>query len=290
MGIAMAALVMATDMASAQRGSAACAPGTERVPTIGIVGISCAECSVEMRDSRVTGDSIAAWSVGGSEVWHFEREPEITAVDRAAGPDALREGDRIVAIDGLLITTQAGSERFSRFSPGERVRLHVRRAGALRELQLEAYSYCRGGKPADGALGPLASPRGRSIPALPNPVLDEPSLSLPRLDLPDSLPDVLPEGTLGFGIVCRCRVESPSAGMPRWRFEQLPEVVGIEPGGPAARAGLRPGDVLLEIDGVSLLRDAGGDAYSAVRPGQVIRLGIRRNGTPRVVALTVGAR
>jgi len=101
----------------------------------------------------------------------------------------------------------------------------------------------------------------------------------------------VPEGTLGIGLGCSyCRVETRAGRHARWRFGQAPEIMGVDPNGPAARAGLRQGDVLLAIDGESLLTIAGGDAYSALRPGQAISFTIRREGKLQTVALTVGRR
>ena len=59
----------------------------------------------------------------------FSAEPYVWDID-PAGPAAglLNDGDRIVSINGMLITTAAGGERLANLVPGERLSLRVRRA------------------------------------------------------------------------------------------------------------------------------------------------------------------
>jgi predicted metalloprotease with PDZ domain len=71
------------------------------------------------------------------------------------------------------------------------------------------------------------------------------------------------------------------------------EVMGVSPSGPAERAGLRKGDVLVAIDGKSLRkageRTAGRqlvDHMRAVPPGQTIKVDYLRDGKPLTAMLT----
>ncbi|MBD3576601.1 trypsin-like peptidase domain-containing protein [Streptomyces sp. KD18] len=64
----------------------------------------------------------------------------------------------------------------------------------------------------------------------------------------------------------------------------------VTPGGPAARAGVRPGDVITEVDGV---RVHGGDELivkvRARRPGDPLRLTLLRDGREQTVRLVLGS-
>jgi S1-C subfamily serine protease len=63
----------------------------------------------------------------------------------------------------------------------------------------------------------------------------------------------------------------------------------VTPGGPAAAAGLRVGDVVVAVDGRPIEDMAGLVRWLRPRqPGQVVEMAIERDGTPSIVAVTLG--
>ena len=70
------------------------------------------------------------------------------------------------------------------------------------------------------------------------------------------------------------------------------EVVGrVEPGGPAAKAGLRPGDVVTRINGTAVTPDSTLSYLVAnLQPGATARFDLIRDGKPQTVTATVATR
>jgi membrane-associated protease RseP (regulator of RpoE activity) len=102
----------------------------------------------------------------------------------------------------------------------------------------------------------------------------------------------LPAGWFGFGFQCTdCRWSvSEGDGVATWEFSRPPEVSSVQKESPAETAGLRRGDVLLEIDGESLLTADGGRRFGSVEPGQSVRWTYRREGRVRTTAATAAER
>jgi membrane-associated protease RseP (regulator of RpoE activity) len=109
------------------------------------------------------------------------------------------------------------------------------------------------------------------------------------------LPDLLPEGWLGMGLECSdCSVERQEGGASAvWYFSAPPRIYQLDPDGPARRAGLTDGDVLVSIDGVPLTDPDGGRRFGAIRPGQTVAFTVLREGERlefRVTAIEPPAR
>lgn len=108
------------------------------------------------------------------------------------------------------------------------------------------------------------------------------------LDAPVFTPEALPRGWLGVGLSCQeCGGElKDGEQQPVWSFGTLPTVSFVDPEGPSARAGLRRGDQLTHIDGISLVTEEGGKRFGAVKPGQKVQWRIIRDGAARTLAMT----
>jgi serine protease Do len=66
-------------------------------------------------------------------------------------------------------------------------------------------------------------------------------------------------------------------------------VSAIEPGGPAAKAGVQPGDIILRLNDTAILRSSElPRAVAALKPGSQARLDVLREGKRRTLAFTVG--
>jgi membrane-associated protease RseP (regulator of RpoE activity) len=74
--------------------------------------------------------------------------------------------------------------------------------------------------------------------------------------------------------------------LPIWHYTAYPRVVAVAPGGSAERAGIREGDVLMSVDGMSVLSPEGARRFSSARVADEIRLTFDRNGKSIDIALT----
>jgi serine protease Do len=172
-----------------------------------------------------------------------------------AGRAGLRPGDRITHVNGRPFDSYlALLRKISLLSPGTLVRLTAQRGTAQpREL------VARVGEPP--------AQRPSPIPEVPG---DAPSLDGPR---PDALGVAVAD--LDADAAQRLRARGPGV----W-------VQSLEPGSPAARAGLRVGDVVVDVNGrrVTSAEDFRA-AIGAFGDGKKLTLRLERRGQPRNVVL-----
>ncbi|MGD8278663.1 MAG: PDZ domain-containing protein [Gemmatimonadota bacterium] len=255
-----------------------CGVGQVAVSSLGISGLECSNCTLYGADEA-----------SGITRWEFRSEPTVLNV-RPGGPadNRLRAGDVIVAIDGNLITTREGGRRFVHPSPDRATQLRIRRDGREMDVSIVPGVECR---PDDAA---TASGLRRAVPAPPPPVraveperVGEPARPLPPL--PPS-PTLLPTGRLGLSLSCSdCSVRVEGDSVRVWSFAEPPVVTSVEPGSPAAVAGIRSGDRLVSIDEEAITSVRGGQRFGGIRSGERVVVGVRRDGRERRLAVTAEA-
>jgi S1-C subfamily serine protease len=247
-------------------------------------------------------------------LWLFQAEPKIKGVERNGPADGkLKDGDVIVAIDGMLITTRKAGVRFANLVAGEPVELTVRRWLRTRTVTIVP-------RPAPEPEVPLnltvrrsdrtntvtIEPRATEIPELARSI-EELSRNavgigeaIQKMGLPDipSIPelnidfgDMFPRGWIGAGLSFGGSIKHKDTDRPaRWRFNDPPSIQSVQPGSPADKAGLQVNDVLLEIDGLKLDSNKGGDRFSEMQPRQVIEWKVRRGAKTFTVETTATER
>lgn len=273
-----AVLTLAGTLAAATVEGQSCVRDGRRGMVVGDLGferlVCRGSCSISINDHDGVRTRTAA----------FSSAPTVGDVRTAS---RLREGDVIVAVDGRRTTTAAGAHRLMNVRPGERVRLVVERDGRREDLEVTARERCEVPPPAPPAPPAPRAPRAPRAAAAPRPPMP-PAPPIPAVPpmppAPPAPPRVLPQGWFGFGVRCEeCEFSfhrDDRAGTEHSvvRFAEPPEVWSVEPGTPAHRAGMRNGDRLLRIDGVSLTTREGGRRFAAVRPGQAVTWTYERDG------------
>jgi membrane-associated protease RseP (regulator of RpoE activity) len=72
-----------------------------------------------------------------------------------------------------------------------------------------------------------------------------------------------------------------------WHYDEYPRIAAVVSGGAAQRAGIRVGDVLLSVDGLSITTDEGSQRFSELRAGDTAHLTLDRNGKSIYVDLAL---
>ena len=273
-----------TAQAEAHRQGGTCA-NAERITWIGIAELRCNNCTVETEELRGgAGPAQAEWT--------FRSEPVVGAVaEESPAARVLRRGDVIVAVDGHPITTAEGGRLLSAPEAGQSLRLTIRRDGRRDIVRLTPLALC----PTDERVAHLAAPAppapGR--PGAPPRATPPPNVPTPGRagGTPPTPPEPLPTGHLGFALLCSdCGWEREGGDEQRWYFHAPPQVYSVEGGSPADRAGLRRGDVILQVDGMPITTDAGARRFASVQPRESVRYTVRRGGSTTQVLLRAGDR
>jgi hypothetical protein len=254
--------------ALAQKPTSAACSGKEAVGFIGISGIEC-NCTIGSSDP---------------DKWAFRTEPRITSLEmNSRAGSILKTGDVITHVNGHLITTREGTRALASLEPGQAVVLTVRRNGEALKFALTAEASCPG------------TPRlGIYAPSRPAGAAPRPSGSTPRpgamvAPAMRSVAAVRSRGSFGFGLMCsgNCEIRAESNG--GLYFSEPPEVYSVERGSGADKAGIRRGDLITHVNGLSITSKEAGRMFGTAHPGSTLRFTIRRGGNSRTVSLTAAS-
>jgi hypothetical protein len=226
--------------------------------------------------------------------YSFLAEPVVVSVN---GSTSVKPGDVIEAVNDQPITSSAGSSQFAYPTTGANT-LTVRRGRdrVVLRFDIPALAPCpdstrdanfrvqgrlsgnvnfdsaRVGAPPDQQ--PKAPIRIRGMSSLPTgPVY---VIDGVRVE-PTSVP---PSSRFGFALTCRptcVQVTNPD-GTTFYRFDYAPAITALRDGSPAATIGLKVGDVVVKIDGLSILGDDGAIRLAHSEQKQSLHVTVQRDG------------
>ncbi len=257
---AAAAAVLAVAVCAGAAEAQPCRDGMPRTATLGIGLLHCVggTCMVHAREGTGTRHD-------------FSTEPRVWELD-PGGPAAraLREGDQITSIDGVLITTRDGGRRLANLRPGVPLRLGIRRDGAETVVRVVPAAGCN--QPALAVTASAEKPDWRPP---------------PRTRAGEH-----PRRPAGPGVYFGMELDCDDCGWRqengawRWHAGEPLRVKAVVPGAPAERAGIRAGDVLLGIGGKPFTRTGEGHLAAGLHPGEPVSFRVRR-GERTLVRLVV---
>jgi len=232
-------------------------PCIENMPETATLGIGLLHCR--------GGKCAVNGEVAGIRAHRFTIEPSIWEIDPRGPAKELREGDQIVSIDDVLITTREGGRRLANLTPNVPVRLRMRRGD--REFLTTLV-------PVRGCNTPKITVTNRSFTGRP----------------PSPSGNVPPAVDFGMTLECAdCGWHAAGDGLVWYSSEPL-HVVEVLRDGPADRAGIKAGDTIVSVDGYALPGREGGIYLGSIKPGQVVMLGRERGGRTDDVRITPAAR
>jgi C-terminal processing protease CtpA/Prc len=101
--------------------------------------------------------------------------------------------------------------------------------------------------------------------------------------------EAAPEGYLGVTFNGEYEVKRENNGPEVFRFQEPPEIISVESGSPADRAGIRAGDRMVAIDGREVV---GRDVFFArlLVPGRKLPMRVNRDGSEQAIVVIVQKR
>ena len=266
----------------------------------------------------------------GPRNFRFRSAPVVLGVRRGGPSDGILErGDVITHIGGVSILSSEGGRRFASVVPGDDVDLTIKRNGRSLKVALRAaetsgspFTLAPGvaysvdwDEPGVVAVAPVApvapAPHASTRPRIgytprpvepPYPVQPSPGVTptapvAPAVVWTGPTPavaavSVLPRGWYGFSVRCNgCGWTTVSRyDSPMWESPEIPEVSRVDQESPAGRAGIRRGDRITHVDGLSITSPEGARRFGSAEPGQRVRLTIKRGTTTLNRDVIVGTR
>ncbi len=201
-----------------------------------------------------------------------------------AAEAGIKEGDVVVRYQGEVVQSAAQLARLVRETPpGRKVTVEVSRNGALQELNATLEE--RKGPTHIGGDFDFELPE---IPPMP-PVPDAPALPAIRAWDRDDGPGLLTHGFFGLR-PAKLGIRYQELGDQLAKHFKVEDgavlVSSVEPGSPAEKAGLKAGDVIVEVNGAAV--KSGGDLrdqLGRLEPGAEAQIKVSRDG--RAVELKV---
>ena len=268
----LAAVGMAAACIAPSRAFAQLCP--EGAPVSATIGIGAYQCITSH------GCSISA------DQHEFGTEPSILKID-PSGPAAglLKDGDVLVAVDGRLITTRAGGARIAKLSAGVPITLRIRRNGQEADVRVTPVRGC------DTASLTVLSPKedGRSVSGdvsegrMGVGIHDDVMSVAKRMARGTSAPAALARVEFGMDLDCgECGWQMRDGALV-FRTARPVVVLRVEPGGPAARAGLAGDDLILEVNRLPITDDRAARLMGTLESGQSIELTVWRRGETKTM-------
>jgi hypothetical protein len=235
---------------------------------LGITGLQCPSCAFR-RDTS------------GRQNIEFFAEPVVL---QTLASSAFAPGDIIEAVNGRPITTSAGAEQFVR-PPSGTNEIAVRRGRDRRVLPV---TISAASAECEQSVRVVASTARSSSAALI--VVD--GVIMQNAAGPPSDTDSPETGKFGFALACNapsCKTATGTEGKTMftyYKYDSYPPIIAVKPGSPAARVGLKVGDVVVKVDDISVLEDAGAQRLASARWKDDVRLTVARGSREVVTHLT----